>query len=164
MSVAAGLMSMRAVEDRRGGFLGEQPLASSVSIQQGPVSIQHDVNDLVSIPHDLHGLVSIQWGLCGPVSIQHDRFGSVSVQWGLSGPVSIQHGLGGCVYIQWDLCGHVSIQHDPCCPLSLEEGTGAPWLSSPVQGSGGCHGRSSLPAPSAPPPLGPRRRLARPHV
>lgn len=32
MSVAAGLMSMRAVEDRRGGFSGEQPLASSVSI------------------------------------------------------------------------------------------------------------------------------------
>lgn len=147
---------------------------SSVSIQHSPVSVQCDLNDLVSIPHDLHGPVSIQWDVCGPVSIQHDRFGSVSVRWGLCGPlsiqrglfgpVSIQQGLGGCVYVRWDLCGHVSVQHDPCGLLSLEEGTGAPWLSSPMQGWGGCRGRSSLPAPSAPPPLGPCRCLARPHV
>lgn len=167
MSVAAGLMSVRAVGDRRDGFSGEQPLPSSlgkevvfcvhpmgsacpVSMQHdlndlvsilhelhGPVSIQHDLSDLVSILHDpvsilhnLHGPVSILWDLHGSVSIQHDRFGSVSVRWGLCGPRSIQHGLFGPVSIQHGLGGCVYVQWDPCGPLSLEDGTGAPWLSS----------------------------------
>lgn len=143
---------MRAVEDRRDGLSGEKPASRFCGARGGllcgPVSIQHDLNDLVSILYDLRGSVSIQWVLCGPMSIQHDRFGSMSVQRGLCGPLSIQHGLFGaaciqhglcgCVYIQWDLCGHVSIRHDPCGPVSLGDGTGPPCLSSPVQGLGGC--------------------------
>lgn len=117
MSVAAGLMSVRAVEDRRDGFSGEQPLPSSVG--EEVVSCVHpgDLRGPVFVQHDLNGLVSIQWDLCGPVSIQHDRFGSVSVQWGLFGPLSVQHGLfgpvsiqrglDGCVYVRWDLFGRV---------------------------------------------------------
>lgn len=91
----------------------------------GTSMVQHDLNHLVSIPHDLHGLVSIQWEfvvlcpsnmvglvLCPPSAV----LVAVCTSSGISvHAVSPTHG-----------------------PLSLEDGTGAPWLSIPVQGSGGC--------------------------
>lgn len=78
MTVAAGLMSVGVVGDRRDGFSGEQLFAffsggrngllcGPVFIQRhlhGPVSIQHDLNDVVSILCHPCGLVSIQWDLC----------------------------------------------------------------------------------------------------
>lgn len=115
MTVAAGLMSVGVVEDRRDG----EQLFSLLSggrngLLCGPVLIQWHLHGLVSIQHDLNDLMSILHHLCG----------LVSVQWGLVGPVSIQHGPAGCVYARWDPHGCVSIRHDPRVPCPSRV---APW-------------------------------------
>lgn len=129
-------MSMRAVEDGRDGFSGggrDGPLCPSNRISM----VQHDLNHLVSILHDLHGLVYIQWEFV--VLCPSNMVGLV-----LCPPSTVLVAVCPCSGIPVHA---VSPTHGP---LSLEDGTGAPWLSRARVGAGSC--RSSLPSPSAPPP------------